>query len=165
MQILDGTCSPPILTLTTKSPSFISSGTWNSASSNDALNGEYVYVSNDELAEASWDIDIPSTGLYEIAIWSPQSTSFTDSATIVVNSYTGLYSFNVSQQSYGGRWYKLGDFYLVSGNQKVVTIHGSSSSVVVANAIKISKWPECRHSPGATCEDFNPSGPICPELY
>ena len=162
LKVLDGPCAPPIITLDTSSTSFETNGNWIAGSSNQALSNNFLQVTNDVSATASWSVDIPATGLYEVAIWSPQSNDFSDSTTMVVNSYTGKYTFHVSQQSYGGRWYKLGDFYFTKGEiAKCVTIRGSSDSTVVANAIKISQWPECNDSPGATCQDFNPSDDIC----
>lgn len=138
----------------------VTSGAWTSSSSNQALGGSFLQ-SSDGNAELYWNVDIPEEGLYEVAVWFPQSKSFSSSTTFTVNSYTGAYPFSISQQSYGGRWYKLSDFYFVKGTQKLLSISGKSNSIVAANAIKISKWPECHDSPGATCQDFTPSGATC----
>lgn len=156
-------CSPPVIKETISSTAFTTTGSWSGEVANDAYGGNYLLTS-DASATAFWNINVPSTGLYEVCVWSPQSPSFTSSATVQVNSVTGAYNITVSQQSYGGRWYKLGDFYLTAGQSNVVGVFGGSS--VVANAVKLSKWPECNHSPGALCTDFDPSAPAtCKQTF
>ena len=153
-------CTPPTLQFTVSS-NFHSVGKWTNNSSPQCLAGECVQTA-DSGATAGWDVQIPSTGIYEVSIWSPQDQTYSPSITVTVTDSTGTYPWTITQQSYGGRWYKLGDFYYVKGNhQNSVSIQAGSTGITVANAIRLTKWPECHGAPAATCQDYQPSGPTC----
>ena len=155
-------CTPPNLEYLSDTANLLPKGSWVQQGSDQALGGTF-FTSNNSSATASWDDQIPSAGAYQVSIWSPQAPDFSSSVTVEVNDSTGSYPITYTQRSYGARWYLLGDYYFVKGTQKnAVRIHGSTSGLVAANAIRISKFPECHASPGATCQDFVPKGPTCP---
>lgn len=161
--LLNAPCTPPIFKYSISDPHFsILSGSWTQNSANDAYNGEYL-MSGAPGDSVSWSMEIPSSGLYEVCIWSPQSVDFSNGALVQVLSNNIVYNYTLSQEYYGGRWYKLGDFYMDKGQQNnIVAIQQlPNSQPVVASAIKISKWPECHHSPGALCTDIDPKLPVC----
>ena len=155
-------CTPPTLEFLSSDASLVPADSWHQETSNQALGGTFV-TSADSAATASWDVNIPSDGAYQVSLWFPQSPKLSRSVKVEVNDVTGTYSTTLSQQSYGARWFLLGDYYFIKGAQNnAVRIFGSPSGMVAANAIRIVKYPECYDSPGATCQDFVPKGPTCP---
>lgn len=117
---------------------------------NDKYGSSFI-TSNDKNANATWNVDLGLGGLYEVAVWAPQSSDFSRSTTIVVNSLDGPQSMSTNQQIVGGRWVYLGDFQFAAGiNNEVITVLGNSVTAV-ANAVKFSRWPYCNDIPGGIC--------------
>lgn len=93
-------------------------------------------------ASVTWNLDVPSTGHYEVCVWSPQKSSAT-TITYVVHHAAGSTPVPVDQTHYGGRWFRLGDFDFVGGEGSVVLTNAAAqpNKVVMADAVKITKWP------------------------
>ena len=85
---------------------------------------------------------MPFTGRYEICVWSPQKSTAT-TVTYTVNHAVGATDVDVDQTHCGGRWFKLGDFDMDAGQGSVVLTNAARrrDRVVMADAVKITKWP------------------------
>lgn len=106
--------------------------------------------------QALWNYTVDATGVYEVSIWSPQSSSHVSSAGGFVTHAYGTDTFSINQQILGGRWRKLGDWTLQAGRVYTIAINapasGSGGKRVVANAVKVHAWPSCKGVPGSPCD-------------
>ena len=110
----------------------------------DMFGDSYLSTLSEHSATASvtWDLNVPFTGQYEICVWSPQKSTAT-TVTYTVNHAAGATDVDVDQTHCGGRWFKLGDFGIDAGQGSVVLTNAARrrDRVVMADAVKITKWP------------------------
>jgi hypothetical protein len=85
---------------------------------------------------------VPSTGKYEVCVWSPQKTTATTVQYRVTHT-AGSTLVSVDQRHFGGRWYRLGDFDFQAGQGTVTLTNqaGTANRYVMADAVKATKWP------------------------
>jgi hypothetical protein len=124
-------------------------GKWTPAKDLPDKYGDMYYVNSDG-GSFSFQANLQG-GLYEVVVWSPQSKNFSKATSVTVNHSDGVSTQTLDQTHYGGRWYKLGDFRFDAGlHNQIVTIQNNGGTSV-ANAVKLTRWPECNGVPGAIC--------------
>jgi protein phosphatase methylesterase 1 len=110
----------------------------------DMYGPSYLSTAGTQPATASvrWNLNVPTTGRYEVCVWSPQKTTGTI-VTYEVQHAGGSAFVGVDQRDFGGRWYPLGDFDFAAGQGAVVLTNevNPPNRVVMADAVKITKWP------------------------
>ncbi len=139
---------PPKLVTDNSDPAVSTTGSWTVVTDQsidyDMYGTSYLSTTSSSSATASvtWHLAVPTTGLYEVCVWSPQKSTGT-TVTYIVQHAGGATPVSVNQRHYGGRWYRLGDFSFVAGAGEVfLTNHATPSGrVVMADAVKITKWP------------------------
>lgn len=138
---------PPSITLDA-SKAQLNGHSWKKQISRDAF-GDYFFTNEivNGTESATWTINLPSTGLYEIGTWNPESSEY-GSTTIVVSYFNPdkeimKETYSVNQRYNGGRWIPLGDIYVSNELPVIIHIDGKSTGKkVVANAIRLIKYPE-----------------------
>lgn len=94
-------------------------------------------------ASATFNLNAPAAGKYEICVRYPQGTNRAADAPFTVNHAGGSKTIKVNQQLTGGRWVRLGDFNLNAGSGSVVLTNAvtDATKVVVADAVRAQLWP------------------------
>jgi hypothetical protein len=114
-------------------------GTWNGIETE--YNGRYQmnYARNDNgKGTFSFTPWLEKAGLYEISIWHPSDGSYADAVKLMVHHRDGVSEKVVDQRHNGGRWIRIGEYWLDSGYRKVLTVVADGSAgPVVADALKI----------------------------
>ena len=140
---------PPRVKIDNTSAAVTVSGSWDTGTDKnldyDMFGDNYRYTTSDLTGTKSvtWNLNAPEDGLYEICVFYPQKSAGT-SAVFTVNHASGASNVTVDQRYCGGRWYRLGDFRLNAGQGSVILTNKASTSgkTIIADAVKISKWPE-----------------------
>jgi len=101
-----------------------------------------------------FDSATATPGLWEVSVWSPQSTGFCTHVSVTINAADGSNAATVNQNLNGGRWVYLGDYYVSEQSGLSVTLSdaGCGSAAVTANALRVARWPECEGVVGRSCE-------------
>jgi protein phosphatase methylesterase 1 len=145
--------NPPKLKVDNTSATFSLTGSWATASASaDKYGSDYRYKSGGTgSASATWNLNVPQTGTYEVCVLYPQGSNRATDAPFTVNHNGGSTLVRINQQQVGGRWVRLGDFNFTAGTGSVVLTDAisNSSRIVVADAVKATKWPG-----GAGVEDW-----------
>lgn len=152
MRYIDGTYFGPIITVTfnstqndiaidNTSPNFSVTGTWNTGNTaagrygNDYRWHDTVQGGTDT---ASWFLDAPSAGNYDVYCWYPAGTNRTTQASYRVQHSTGTAVISVNQQVNGGQWNLLGRYNFNAGSGFVKLVSGApAGSVVIADAVRL----------------------------
>ena len=71
-------------------------GVWVAGNANDAYLNQFLYSDTDN-SVIGWTVDIPKTNLYEICVWSPQSTYFSATTQVTVVSYVSSDTYTLPQ--------------------------------------------------------------------
>jgi beta-lactamase class A len=120
-------------------------GSWSTGTgSRDKFGTNYRYKSKGSgSASVKWNLNVPTTGLYEVCVWFPQGTNRATDAPYTVNHAAGASLVHVNQQNKGGRWVKLGDYNINAGSGSVVLTDAISNStkVVLADCVKATLFP------------------------
>ncbi len=66
--------------------------------SKESINSLFVLHFCEGNVSAGWRVRFEEEGIYEVAIWSPQSSSFTQRALVTINHQHGSDSVVLSQQ-------------------------------------------------------------------
>lgn len=149
---------PPKIKIDNPDPAVAIAGSWavvtDQSVDYDMYGASYLSTtttSSTATASVTWNLNVPSAGKYEVCVWSPLKNSAT-TIQYTVNHAAGATPVSVDQRYYGGRWYRLGDFDFSAGQGSVVlTNHaGSTGKVVMADAVKITKWPTADSEPPGT---------------
>lgn len=136
---LDAGC-PPKIKVDNSDSAFTATGRWNlEAVLADKWGGNYVAAPAGSGAKASWNLNVPEAGLYEVSIWYPEAPAHSTSAPFSVIHASGTSIININQQKRGGFWYKLGDFQFEKGGG-VIELTSAAFGVVVADAVMAVKW-------------------------
>jgi hypothetical protein len=136
---------PPVVRVDDSDPGFEAQGAWAAETSSPQRHGA-TYRScrgGDAPSTATWSLQVPEDGRYEVCVRHPQDAANAPNAPFVVHSDAGTTTVLVDQRKVGGRWRKLGDFSFRKGTG-TVTLSNSvtqTTSTVVADAVKASKWP------------------------
>ncbi|AGY59623.1 serine hydrolase [Gloeobacter kilaueensis] len=90
-----------------------------------------------------WNLNVPESGRYEVAVWYPALQENTSEAAYTVVHGDGIAEVKLNQQVWGGRWVKLGDFAFKAGQGSVILSDKTAdpNRQVVADALKITRWP------------------------
>jgi len=111
----------------------------------DMYGGSYrsATSSASETARITWSLNPPSTGKYEVCVWTPQKSTATTITYTVVHA-GGSTNVSINQTKRGGRWVPLGNFNFNAGQGSVYITNKASTTgkVVMADAVKITKFPE-----------------------
>ena len=145
---LDAGC-PPKLKIDNEDINVTVSGSWSLGTDKttdyDMYGDSYLYCDSDKsgVNSVTWDLNVPETGLYEVCVWSPQKSSAT-TVNYQINHAGGSESVEVDQTVNGGRWFLLGDYNFDAGTGSIVLTNQTSRprKTVMADAIKVTKWPE-----------------------
>jgi len=152
--------NPPQLIYTIASTSnFKTVGDWTKASTDsDKYGDSYIYKNGVKGGNsiAAWFFNVPTDGIYEVAIWWPEGIRTDRSAqvTITVTHADGNDGYTVSMRSRGGRWVKLDDLNFTPSKMGKIEISDNVPDAplhIMANAVKITQWPSCNGIPGAVC--------------
>lgn len=120
-------------------------GTWSTGTgSRDKYNTDYRYKTGGTgTAKVTWNLNVPSTGKYEVCVWFPQGSNRTTAARYTVNHAAGSSLVTINQQTKGGRWVRLGDYNINAGSGSVVLTDQvpDTTKVVMADAVKATLYP------------------------
>lgn len=120
-------------------------GTWSTGTgARDKWGTDYRYRSGGSGSSVTWNLNVPSTGKYEVCVWYPQGTNRTTAAPFRVDHAAGSSTVNVNQTRAGGRWVRLGDYNINAGTGSVTltdSIPEGSAKVVLADGVKAILWP------------------------
>jgi RHS repeat-associated protein len=122
-----------------------SSGAWPTASSSDAIDGEYAYNQGGSSGQTfTWVPPLTESGAYQVGVHYVASSSAASDAPYTVNYDGGSASYTVNQQSgSGGQWATLGTQDFAAGNTGSVVLGNgpaSSSTMVEADAVQLTKF-------------------------
>jgi protein phosphatase methylesterase 1 len=139
---------PPKIQIDNTDPAVNIAGSWSVVTDQsidyDMYGPSYLATTSQTAATANvtWNLNVPSAGRYEVCVWSPQKTTGTV-ITYRVYHDAGSTPVTVDQRHFGGRWYQLGNFDFAAGQGVVVLTNQASQSgkYVMADAVKITKWP------------------------
>lgn len=137
--------NPPKIRLDAMSPNFSKTGLWSYGSKRpDQHSQNFIFKqSGDGNGVASWDLNVPESGWYEVAIWYPQDPLFSAYAPVKIIHLRGEEIRQLNQTKCGGQWYWLGDYYFQKGAGKVIINDNIAQNTLVAvDSIKITKFPE-----------------------
>jgi hypothetical protein len=115
------------------------SGTWNTNATGVAGYYGTNYATSPAgsgTSKARWTLDVPSDGVYQVAVWYTADANRASNAPYVVNYAGGSTTVRVNQQSRGGRWVSLGEFPFAAGTATIELTDGADG-YVVADAVRI----------------------------
>lgn len=142
---------PPKYVFDVTDSNFFTSGQWSVGQARDMYGSQFKYTTAAG-SSGGWKFKLPEEGLYEVSIWSPESSSASTSVPITIQHASGTDTYNRSQRVNGGRWTRLDNHYFFAGVDYAVTLKSNSAgSTVSLNAIKITKFPTCGGIPGSPC--------------
>lgn len=82
------------------------------------------------------ELDVPATGVYQVAVWYTSDPNRASNAPYVVNHAGGSTMVRVNQQSRGGQWVSFGEFSFVAGTA-TIELTNNADEYVVADAIRV----------------------------
>lgn len=88
-------------------------------------------------ATASWSFSVPTTAVYSVYAWWPTNQNFAQDAPYTVNHASGATPVSVNQRRNGGHWNLLGTFTFNQGTSYSLSLTGTASGNVVADAVRI----------------------------
>lgn len=118
---------------------FTASGNWATSSwASDRYGSNYRTRSVEATSDAAtWSINLPSSGSYEVYAWWPEGSNRSSGAPYLVDHSGGTDTVYENQQTNGGQWNLLGTYDLDAGiNQVRLSCWAGSGSIVVADAIR-----------------------------
>lgn len=134
------TTSPTGGSIIIDNPNALISGSWTiGTSSIDKYGSDYRYTSGGSGSSyVRYTPLIPTTGQYDVYEFHPAGLNRSSSAQHIISYSGGSQTISVNQQTNGGKWNFLGRFSFAqgSGGYVQITNYGSSSYVVMADAIK-----------------------------
>jgi len=149
--------SPASVKVDNGTAGFSTTGAWSvTSSASERYGADYIFKSGSTgAASATWTLNVPEAGLYEVSVLYSQGTNRATDAPFTVNHAGGATTTRINQQSRGGRWVKLGDYNFNAGTGSIVLTDAvaDATKVVIADAVKATKWPA-----GATPAPAAPSG-------
>lgn len=129
-------------------PGFTSTGDWKVTSGPAERFGPTSRVaagagSTSPTATATWALDVPEAGRYEVSVWYPQGPGHAKKAQFAVTSAGGAVAeVTINQTKAGGRWVRLGDYEMAKGGGSVTLTNAvDSDRTVAADAVKAVRWP------------------------
>ncbi len=115
-----------------------SSNWWTSTSTAGYYGSNYHCRGTASVSDAAtWTVNIPSTGTWQVYAWWTAGTNRAASAPYIVSRSGGTTTVNVNQQINGGKWNLLGSFSLVAGSNNVkLSCWTTAGYYVIADAIR-----------------------------
>jgi hypothetical protein len=113
----------------------VSAGWSTGTSAADKYGADYKYKSTAPVSDpATWTINVPTAGSYDISAWWPAGANRSASAPYILPNGN---SVSKNQQTAGGQWNLLGTVSLGTGNQDTqLSCWTTTGFVVVADAVK-----------------------------
>lgn len=129
---------------------FSTTGTWTTSTSGFPYGADCKVIlgsAGAATATATWNVNVPSAGWYEIGVWYTTSNSSfrSNAAPYTVSHADGASVVNVNQQDSAGgakRFTSLGTFRLAAGAQNLLSLSnaiGSTTQYVSADAIRVKR--------------------------
>ncbi len=148
---------PAKLKIDNVSPNVTVSGAWSLGTDKsvdyDMFGDSYLYTTTERSATKSvtWNLNVPTTGQYEVCVFSPQKSTGT-TVTYTVNHAAGSTAVSIDQTHCGGRWVRLGDFNFNAGQGTVVLTNKAqrTGKTVMADCVKATLWPSADPTPTPT---------------
>lgn len=122
-------------------PGFSCSATWTVGTmATDKYSTDYRWHSTGAGSDpASWTINLPTTGKYDLYAWWPKGTNRSVVAPYLIPTSTGQVTVTVNQQQNGGKWNLLGRYSFNSGNNSILLSYWAPGGFVVcADAIRVT---------------------------
>ena len=115
-----------------------SSNWWKSTYSSERYGINYHCRSTGSVSDpAQWSVSLPSSGNWKVYAWWTDGSNRPSNIAYIVYHSGGSKNCYVNQQSNGGQWNYLGNWYMNSGSNKVkLSCWTSSGYAVIADAIK-----------------------------
>ncbi len=138
---------PPILRLEESAQGATATGAWREGETVKGMHGgayKAINASAGGGASFTWKIEVPEPGMYEVSVWAPRVPNAAADAPLRIRHANGEETLKINQAQAPGRWVKVGDYPFRPGEGEITLTNQSadSSKVIVADAIKLAKWPE-----------------------
>jgi len=133
----------PIVKYDNADANFAVSGTWSTETGDtDKHKANYRWATAGTAATATWALNLPEPGQYEVQMWWPDGTNRTAGAKVSVTHASGTATVTMDQTKRGGLWIPLGTWNFNAGaGSVVVNAATSSTGRVMADAIRLCKVP------------------------
>ncbi|MEV6484490.1 exo-alpha-sialidase [Streptomyces sp. NPDC051576] len=116
------------------------SGTWNAGTSVAGYQGAnyLTHAAGTGTSVVRWQTEVPTTGIYDVAVWYTDNDNRADNAPYTVTDAKGSTPVRVNQKVDGGRWISLGKYSFTAGSKAVVQLSDDADGYVVADAVRIT---------------------------
>jgi N-acetyl-anhydromuramyl-L-alanine amidase AmpD len=125
------------------SPNFTRTGTWTRATAAPDKFGEdywFTTTAAKTRASASWFLNAPRNGVYDVFAWWSQGTNRPSSVVFSADSTRGTVFRRFDQRTNGGRWNLIGRVRLVQGTGfvRVSAVSRDTGKALIADAVRLS---------------------------
>ncbi|MFB3897372.1 MAG: hypothetical protein ACE14V_13805 [bacterium] len=121
------------------SPSYTETGVWAASKSIGYNNGTYRYASPTSANTATWTVDLPESGVYEVAVWYILNNNRCTTVRYEITAADGPHTATINQQLPGYQWVPLGRFSFTAG-KNTIRLNAQQSyggEVVIADAVRL----------------------------
>lgn len=119
------------------------SGEWRVASPPGCFMADSAIATvQDASTKATWSLEIPLTGRYDLYLRWPQEMKLTSRAEVTVGPAGKSPAQTVNQQTHANRWNLLGRFASKQGENLTVTLCGPRGELIAADAVLLVRVPE-----------------------
>lgn len=124
-----------------RSDDYSETGSWNTGSSAGYHVTNYRFADTElsETAVATWDIEVETSGTFDVYVWYVEGSNRASDAKYIVNHSSGSSPINVDQTVNGAQWHHIGTFGIppTGGSISLSNESSTTGKVVIADAIKI----------------------------
>ncbi len=125
-------------------PSATTRGSWTLSSiAADRYGADYLWTSTGTADHrwCAWTVDLDQGGTYDVSFWWSEGSNRSPSVKVAVKQ-SALQTFQVNQQTGGGRWNSVGTFSLSPGIVRLgVSNQGETGWVVICDAVRLLRIP------------------------
>lgn len=125
------------------SSDFSVSGNWDNGKSAGYHVTDYRWILTTltETASATFSVDLPITGTYEVSTWYVQGPNRPTDAKYIIQHKNGTNTVYVNQTTNGAQWYSLGsfEFNITGGEVKISNETSVAGKALMADAVKFVK--------------------------
>lgn len=125
-------------------PQALTHGSWTLASlAADRYGADYLWTSSGtgDHRWCAWTVELAQGGTYDVSFWWSQGSNRSPSAKVAVKQ-ASLQTFQVNQQTGGGRWNSVGAVSLAPGTVRLgVSNQGDAGWVVICDAVRLKRLP------------------------
>ncbi|HOK66986.1 MAG TPA: hypothetical protein PK054_11765 [Anaerohalosphaeraceae bacterium] len=111
-------------------------GTWSTSSAADPYGSSSLWARDG--ATYTWSFTPPSPGFYDVSMWWTQMSSRSASVPVQIEYSDGIFETTVNQQTNGGQWNSLGQFYFDSAGSVTITALGTYPVSTCADAVRFA---------------------------